>query len=390
MRIAHIVPVYPPYGGGMGRVAYEMVEELCRMGHDAQAITPRYATRVKDGTDQSHVRFLRPLCTSGNAAFVPSLFFSLRGYDLVHLHYPFFGATFITLLFRLFHPHVPLVVSVHMDPALSGWRRYVHILARRIVLPLLLRVSDACIGSTFDYIASSEFHASFLAQKKLWHEIPFGVDTNHFSVASRRSDFYSRYGLDSQIPIILFVGGMDKPHAFKGVPVLLESLAILQKDGVVFQAVCVGKGPLREEYERYAKELGIAQHVHFFSDVTYEALPLFYQHAHVFVLPSVGKGESFGLVLLEAMACGTPVVATDIPGLRTVARVGGDAVPPKDRAALADALRIRLLKHLTVAEREALHHTIASRYSWESVATSLASLYASLVTKSKKEYTTRK
>ncbi len=50
MRIAHIVPVYPPYGGGMGRVAYEMVKELCRMNHAAQAITSRSATRVKDDT----------------------------------------------------------------------------------------------------------------------------------------------------------------------------------------------------------------------------------------------------------------------------------------------------------------------------------------------------
>lgn len=385
MRIAHIVPVYPPYGGGMGRVAYEMVGVLNRLGHEAQAITPQYSKRRQQGTYHSpHVHFIQPFVASGNAAFIPTLFFSLRGYDLIHLHYPFFGATFITLLFRLFHPHVPLVVSVHMDPALSGWRRYVHILARRIVLPLLLRVSDACIGSTFDYIASSEFHASFLTQKKLWHEIPFGVDINHFCVMNKQQDFYRRHSLSSDKPTILFVGGMDAPHLFKGVSILLQSLAILRKEGVAFQAICIGKGSLRDMYERQAQELAISTEVHFFSNVTHNDLPLYYQHADICVLPSVGKGESFGLVLLEAMACGTPVIASDLPGLRTVARVGGDVVPPQNPEVLANALRARLQTPRTIPEREVLHRAISSRFSWDAVGASLDMLYSSLVDTVKK------
>lgn len=381
MRIAHVVCVYPPYGGGMGRVAYEIVEALNRQGEKAFSITPEYASRPISHDAVEHVVYVRPLLALGNGAYLPQLFSTLSTYDIIHLHYPFFGSAHLVALFRLFHPHIPLVVSMHMDPVLIGWRRWVHGVSRYTVLPLLHALTDAWVPSTFDYVEATKMRKYLHTHPTRWHEIPFGVDTNRFTVREKQSSFLMRHGFSLNTPTILFVGGMDTPHAFKGVSVLLQSLAFLREKEVSFQVFCVGKGELRETYIKEAHELGLETHVQFLQTVPDEELPLYYQHADVCVLPSTTMGEAFGLVLLEAMACGTPVVASDLPGLRVVAQVGGEVVPPSDPAALSEALLRRIQTVPTMVERQTLQSVITSRFSWDAIGRSLVSLYHSLVTK---------
>jgi rhamnosyl/mannosyltransferase len=123
---------------------------------------------------------------------------------------------------------------------------------------------------------------------------------------------------------------------YKGFSYLIEAMASVQAD-----LVLVGEGPLLPQLRAQAEQLGLAQRVHFRHDLSEAELAAHYQACDVFVLPSVEITEAFGLVQVEAMACGKPVVATDLPtGVVYVNRHGetGLIVPPRDPGALSAAM----------------------------------------------------
>ncbi|MBU0647092.1 glycosyltransferase, partial [Patescibacteria group bacterium] len=106
MKIAQIICTFPPYKGGMGNVAYNFSKGLADLGNDVSVLTPDYSEKNNKFSNDSKLNFkvlrLKPLFKYGNAAFIPQLFWKLDDYDIVHLHYPFFGATKIIILLKLF------------------------------------------------------------------------------------------------------------------------------------------------------------------------------------------------------------------------------------------------------------------------------------------------
>jgi glycosyltransferase involved in cell wall biosynthesis len=126
--------------------------------------------------------------------------------------------------------------------------------------------------------------------------------------------------LDKANRTVVFVGGLDKAHYFKGIPNLLKALTT--KDLEKVRAVIVGDGDMRAKYEKLSDDLGLADRVVFTGRVSEEDLPRYYLLGDVFVFPSTDSSEAFGIAALEAMSCGLPVVASDLPGVRTIVRDG--------------------------------------------------------------------
>jgi glycosyltransferase involved in cell wall biosynthesis len=162
-----------------------------------------------------------------------------------------------------------------------------------------------------------------------------GVDTRRFRLLSTaRLDL----GLDVVERIALFVGNLVE---VKNVTVLLEAFARLRAEESCERLVVVGGGPLRAALEARAAELGVADRVAFTGQVAHEELPRWMSAADVFVLPS--RDEGLGLVLLEAMACGTPCVGSAVGGVpELVDDSVGTLVRPGDADALAEGMRIVL------------------------------------------------
>jgi glycosyltransferase involved in cell wall biosynthesis len=168
---------------------------------------------------------------------------------------------------------------------------------------------------------------------------------------------------------------LDQAHYFKGVDVFLKALARISPQ---IKGVIVGDGNLRAVYEQHAKELGVSQQVFFAGRVTDETLQDYYRLADVTVLPSITMGEAFGLVLLESMSCGTPVIASNLPGVRTLFRDGehGFLVTPGDEATLAERMAI-LAKNPPMVTRmgAAGRARVIERYTWEVAAEKLLTTY---------------
>jgi glycosyltransferase involved in cell wall biosynthesis len=169
---------------------------------------------------------------------------------------------------------------------------------------------------------------------------------------------------------------MDHAHFFKGVPVLLSALPLCSD----FSAVLAGDGVLKGEYERQARSLD--SRARFVGAVSRAELIRLYQRAAVTVLPSTTAGEAFGLVLLESLACGTPVVASDLPGVRTVVDHERDGllVPPGDPMALAAALsRLGGDPDWRQAMGAAGRRKVEARYRWERIGERLEQIYTEVL-----------
>jgi glycosyltransferase involved in cell wall biosynthesis len=181
-------------------------------------------------------------------------------------------------------------------------------------------------------------------------------------------------------PTVLFVGRLVER---KGVPYLIEAISLLRDASI--RLVIVGDGPERPKLEAAARRLGIADRVEFRGKIPAAELQAAYARATAFVLPSVfdarGDTEGLGVVALEAMNYGTPVVASRIGGIPDVVEDGvtGLLVPPGDAAALAAALR-RLLDEPDLARKlgEAGRRRLREQFSWEAITARWEAVYRSL------------
>src|SRR5262249_14903081 len=150
--------------------------------------------------------------------------------------------------------------------------------------PKILASADRLIATSFDYIATSDARQSYHEHPDRWVEIPLGVDTNRFAPRAKSVSLLTRHQLEPDRPTILFVGGMDAAHYFKGIPDLLVALALLKKSNFAFQAVFVGSGSLRERFVLETNGMGLKSMVRFVGRVSDAELPAYYNLADLLVL----------------------------------------------------------------------------------------------------------
>jgi glycosyltransferase involved in cell wall biosynthesis len=335
MRIVHLACVAPPQTGGIGQAALWETNALIERGHDAVLLAPAATGLVSAGP----IERLPTLFAFGNAAILRRgpLTQAVQDADIVHLHYPFYGAAGCAAYLRRTNRIKKLVITIHMDASAYGWKGALFGLHRLFAQKLILDSADALIVSSRDYAGQASFAPSIASRPEVVAELPFGVDETRFVPGPVDR---SAFGISPDAKVVGFVGGMDVAHHFKGVDVLLRAMVGLPDTWCVL----VGDGDLRAGYEKLAQELGIATRVKFLGRISPEQLPSAYRLFDVLAFPSTSFAEAFGLVALEAQASGVPVVASQLPGVRTVVENGisGVLVPPCDAKALADALR-RLL-----------------------------------------------
>ncbi|MBT3538531.1 glycosyltransferase family 4 protein [Candidatus Parcubacteria bacterium] len=396
MKIAHIVSTYPPYFGGMGNVVFQTAGYLSGLGHEVMVLTPKYYERKEIRSEEApeahthseelqeeidYAKRLKTPLSYGNAAYMPQVKNELDDFDIVHLHYPFFGTANMVRKWKLRNPHKPLVITYHMDTRSGGWKGLVFKYYAKYWMPRILNSADKIIASSFDYIEASDAREIFKENTDKWIELPFGVDANRFHPRELPEALFKKHGLNSELPTIVFVGGMDGAHYFKGIPILLEALLLLKKEDIDLQVVLVGDGELKEQFMFRAKGYGL-KNVRFVGKVSDEELPYYYSMGDLFVLPSINRGEAFGMVLLEAMASGVPVLASNLPGVRTVAEDGGLIFGPGNAHELRDAIAGYFSKDTDQFEwKQNARGIVEEKYAWERIVERLDSVYNELVSR---------
>lgn len=343
MKIVTVVCSYPPYRGGIGNAAARQAAALRDAGHEVLVLCPAHDGMARQETlDGIEVRRLTPMLSHGVSAFIPSVAKHLRGADAVYLHYPFYGGAEAAVL-GAYYWGIPYVVYFHMDVVAQGLKGAFLKAYDYTAAAVILRGAKKVLVSSLDYAHHASINRLNLPTLQ---ELPFCIDTDFYCPGNPDKDELAARGIDPSIPIVLFVGGMDAGHAFKGIPELIKAMGGLKPDEA--QLVLVGDGELRHGYEKLAQSQCTVK-VHFLGSICDNALSQYYRAACVTVLPSVSAAEAFGIVLIESMASGTPVLASNLPGVRTVMDENcGVLVPPGDSDSLRDAI------HRLLADRSKL------------------------------------
>ncbi len=378
MKIAHIVSTFPPYFGGMGNVCFNQVKELAKLGHDVTVFTPWRGERFPFQNENFKIHYLWPLLRYGNAALVPEIFIHLENFDIIHLHYPFIGGAEI-IFFKKIFSLTPVILQYQMDFALPGFFRLFSSIYNRSFNWWIMEKVEKIIVSSYDYAKESKYLSYLLEEnKEKVVEIPHGVDLEFFKPDKKNKKLLKKYNLPTKDKIILFVGTLDRAHYFKGVDILLEAFSRINNSFPLTSLIIIGEGELKLKYEKLAGKLKIINKVKFLGKIPQEEMSDHYNLADIFVLPSINHNESFGLVLVEAMACGKPCIASNLAGVRTVVdnNKTGFLVKPNQPKDLAEKIEI-LLANDDLAKKmgEIGRKKVEEKYSLKNVVKKLEELY---------------
>ena len=320
MRIALVCPYAWDDPGGVQTHVRELGERLIGRGHEVLALTP-----VRVRALEAWVRSVgRPVDLPYNRSNVPidprpwsarriARILGAFAPEVVHVHEPFAPST---ALWAVLAAKAPLVATFHSGAEPARLYDVAGPVLRRLARRLEIR------------IAVSEAAAE-VARRRLggrFEVVPNAVDVERFEAATPAD-----LGPGTKI---LFVGRLDER---KGFAFAVRAFAELAAERADLRLVVAGDGPERGELG--GLPTGIRERVMLLGTVPNVDLPPVHAACDAFIAPNVG-GESFGIVLVEAMAAGLPVIASDIPGFNEVVRDGLDGllVPPRDARALAGAL----------------------------------------------------
>jgi rhamnosyl/mannosyltransferase len=323
-EILHVYKDYYPVLGGMENHIRVLSEALVTRGYDVTVLVtdPTSTTHIEE---RNGVRVIKAgrLATVASTPISIVLPWLLRQQqpDITHLHFPYPLGEVANLLFGK-APHT--VITYQSDVVRQKGLLQLY----RPLLWRVLRSADRIIATTPNYIASSPFLRPLREKCTI---IPLGLPVERFSTAPH--DQVQRIRGTHGTPLLLFVG---KLRYYKGLQYLLRAMP-----GIPARLLVVGSGPMEAEWRQLSQSLGLAEKVAFVGEVSDEDLPAYYHACDVFVLPASERSEAYGLVQIEAMASGRPVVCTELgTGTSYVNRHGltGLVVPPRDRHALQEAI----------------------------------------------------
>ncbi|MGH2457603.1 MAG: glycosyltransferase family 4 protein [Chloroflexota bacterium] len=381
MRIALVTATFPPYLAGTGQVCYHNARGLVEAGHDVTVFTADVPRVGHPDPERIDVQRLPVWFRVGNAPVLPGLL-GMGRFDLIHLHYPFYFGAEPVLLTSLVSG-VPYVVTYHQDVLLRGPLRYPEMIHHRLLGTRILARARVVLATSLDYARSSRLRPLIERGAVRVDELPNGVDARRFHPDVDVGDLRDRCGIRSGERVILFVGALDRPHYFKGVAVLLSALGRLPD--LTTRLLVVGEGELLPNYRELAVRLGLADRVSFRGRVSEAELPAHYALADALVLPSTTRGEAFGLALLEALACQTPVIASNLPGVRSVVSDGEDGLlaAPGDARDLADKIQSLLDDPERRHRMGALGRAkVVERYGWDRITARLEAIYRRVLDRS--------
>lgn len=373
MRIAHVTATFPPHYSGTGIVCYHQALGLAQLGHTVTVFTADCSLGHADDPVEIAVRRLPVLFRFGNAPFLPGLL-NLAAFDVLHLHYPFYFGSEMVFVKSLVS-NLRYVVTYHQDVLFAGRLHFLDRLHHRLLGERILSRASKVLASSWDYARASRIEKLVRTRPEAVDVLPNGVDTQHFHSDVNGRELRAKIA-ERGSHVILFVGALDRAHYFKGITILLQALSRLKDRNI--HLLVVGDGDLRPKYQQQTTQLGLGDQVTFCGRVSDEQLPAYYACSDLLVLPSTTMGEAFGVVLLEAMACGKPVIASDLPGVRAVVSDGKDGllVEPGDVGDLAGKMRMLLddtRRRCEMGERG--RNKVEAAYDWSKIIPRLVRVY---------------
>jgi phosphatidylinositol alpha-mannosyltransferase len=370
MKILFVSDTFYPHTGGVPEHIFYLCNMLRSMGHDARILAPSYGNNEPWVSDHI-IRLGRAIMIPKNRSFSVLTFgilipWKLRrllekeNFDVIHLH----GSVAPTLPYlALKYSKAKNFITFHSAHEQS----YGYVLWEP-VLEQYFRKLDGLIAVSV--VARDSVSKYFPGEYRI---IPNGIDTERFRPGLKHIEELAHFS-----PKILFVGRFE-PR--KGLKYLLQAFPRILREIPDAKLVVVGQGFLERYYRRYVEE-HIKGSVFFVGHVSPEDLPRYYASCDVYCSPATGA-ESFGIVLLEAMATETPITCSDIPGYRTLMAEGKEGLFFRacDPAALAEKMLYLLKNRNKMKEMGKMGRVKAVTYDWKRVAKEVLEFYCEVLNK---------
>lgn len=343
----------------------ELSRQLVSLGNDVTVVCadePHAESHVMAGVTTIRLPYIAKVA---NTNITPRLFRTLlsQNFDILHTHIPTPWSADISALVSLLK-RKPLFVTYHNDLTGQGVSGLVASLYSSTFLHLVLWRATKIVITQPKYIERS---SHLKLHKKKVITIPPGVTFPRTAP-----------GAGPKADQVFFMSVLDKHHEYKGLGVLLDAMVKVRDRRPGVRLLVGGAGELIGRYEQLAKLNGISDSVEFLGYLTDEELATAYSCSSIFVLPSLNRMEGFGIVALEALSCGTPVITTPFAGSSDLIRnnKAGVIVPPGDAVALAAAM-IALLEDRSEARSMGIRGAaaVAKEFGWESIAGQMMSVY---------------
>jgi len=378
MKILMLTPYFYPHTGGTEKYVKDLSIQLVKNGHDVTVIAcnvPRSKKAKKeeviDGVKikrLSSIDFLYylPITLSFNLKM-------LEGYDVVHIHCP--PHSFVrTVAGRV---KTPVVTTFHCDITITGQ-------FFGIPIPRFFSQGFEALMNWYadEIISTSESYASTspVIKDMPRNIIPIGVYHDKLDESIKKQGIDPLKDKKKQI---LFLGRLA---ANKGIKYLVSAMPKILAAHPDAKLIICGEGEEKPSIVNQIKSLGLEGNITFYGTVNLDTLSSLYATSSVFVLPSINRLEAFGIVQLEAMACYTPVVAADIPGVNSVMDIGksGLLVPKQNPDAIADSVikiigNPEMIRQMGARGRE----LVETKYDWPIISKEIEAVYRKAIAKKK-------
>jgi glycosyltransferase involved in cell wall biosynthesis len=352
MKIIITTPYYPPHIGGIEVHAKNLARGIKRKGHEVEVITSigKDSEVIVREVPSIHIPY----------SPIPIFFPEVSG-EIYHSHVP---SPFFARRIAKKHPHI---VTYHNDvivPERVDGRRIPNFIARWIekknaeLIKPVLDSAELIIATTKSYAKTSPVLGRYMEKIEI---VPNGVNVEAFQARDA----------GDRGAIVLYVGRLVE---YKGLPVLLKAMKDVQSR-IESTLVVIGEGEDRKRFENAAKKLKVK--AEFKGRLPDEEVKKWVQKARTLVLPSKSRLEAFGIVLLEAMACKTPVIASRIPGVADIASEGGLTFEDENELAYQITEVLTNDSFATKLGRKG-RSAVERKYTWDVVTNKIEKIYRSV------------
>ncbi len=375
MRIALVSDWYYPKIGGVARHMHDLAIKLRERGHEVAIITNNKKTGKEEELEKRGIELVKvpgkispvlDINLSYSIKSNESLGKFIDNFDIVHAHHAFTPLS-LKAMKAASNMNIGCVLTTHSISFVHEFGLWKMINDAVPIVKQSISCADRVIAVSQ---ASKRFISHFVDERKVV-VIPNGIDVGRFVPVHDKSHAKKRLGLDGK-KVVLYLSRLS---IRKGPHVLISAVPFLKSKDVA--VIVAGKGKLIHVLKTQARLLGVSDKVMFMSDVEDEVVPLLFQAADVFVLPSI-TAEAFGIVLLEAMASGVPVITTKVGGIPEVVEKGkcGLLIDPMDDTALAKAINT-LLTDDEMRERMGKNgrEYVVKNYSWSKIVGKIERVY---------------
>lgn len=334
VKVLQLSKYYPPYLGGIETHVFNLTEELEKQSFDVEVIASNSSVFNQIDIFSYKVTRVGTWFTFFSAPICPLIIWEIfkrrRDFDIIHAHLP---NPIINLALYITRPSAKIVIHWHSDIVKNK-------LLALIYWPLhswLLNKSSAIICTTQAYADSSMWLRPYMSKVKI---VPYGIREPKPKIESKNQHVDDLYSQLKGHPIIL---GLGRLVSFKGFEVLIDATNKLKYDA----KICIaGDGPLWDKLQQKIIEMHLVDKVYMLGSIQHDEIDYLFSIVNVLCLPSLHRAESFGIVMLEAMANRIPIVASQIDGSGVSwvnqHNVTGLNVIPNDPDELANAINIIL------------------------------------------------